>query len=149
MDTRGAEFERLHLTPPQLPLSSSPDARGGSRGFLRRLQESPACLQMTCDGMDHPWVPQAPRPAPARLWWEVTTDLSEGREYRLFCCSRMPREPGVETARLKGPHSWPWLLAGASPFALSFHLWGGACVASGPLPSPNNSLVLTSISGVM
>ena len=131
VDTRGAEFERLRLAPSQLPLASSPDAQGGSRGFLRRLQETPACLQMTCDGMDHPWAPQAPRTAPARVWWEVTANLSEGREYRLFHCSRMPGEPGGE-AKLKGPHSRPWLLAGAFPFALSFHLWGGACVGSGP-----------------
>ena len=103
---------------------------------------------MVSDGMDHPRDPQAPRPAPTRVWWEVALVWGEGIS-GLFLCSRMPREPGSDTARLKASHAQPWLLAGAFLLPLRTHLIGGNCVGSGPLPAPNNSPVLTSISTVM
>ena len=83
-----------------------------------------------------------------KVWWEVALVRGEGIS-GLFLCSRMPREPGSDTARLKASHAQPWLLAGAFLLALRTHLIGGNCVGSGPLPAPNNSPVLTSISTVM
>ena len=144
VDTRRAEFERGCVWPPPSSLSPSRHTRGCT-GVLRRLQQAArwCAMERTIAGSS------SPQPSPNKgLVGSGYTCLTEGIS-GLFLCSRVPREPGSDTARLKAPHAQPWLLAGAFLFALRTHLIGGNGVGSGPLPAPNNSLVLTSISAVM
>ena len=142
--TQGGQSLREAASDP-LPSPCHPPDTRGCTGVPRRLQlAARRCV------MGWPIVgSSSPQPSPNKgLGGSGYTCLTEGIS-GLFLSSRVPREPGSDTARLKAPHAQPWLLARAFLFALRTHLIGGNGVGSGPLPAPNNSLVLTSISAVM